>query len=345
LTEGTSYFFSREVIPMRNASRRPAFTLIELLVVIAIIAVLIGLLLPAIQKVREAANRAKCTNNLKQLGLALHQFHDDYNGFPKAGKLINTLSWHVYILPFIEQANLYNQFDLTTGTFDANNGVGSGTAPAPNTGKKNFWAQYPIATFLCPSSSATTMQQGGNNNVDTPELINGTISPYTTHYYGVLGPVGNNPATGQAYGFDNSGAAAGFGGFSTQGIFMRDTVSPNTNIGPEPGKRIADVTDGTANTLLLGEMSWVNIQTGTRYRSWVRGCDTTPVCAGARNVVNAINSPSIATYMDIAFGSMHVHGANFGMADGSVRFIDEGINLSTYLSIASCSGGETVGDF
>jgi prepilin-type N-terminal cleavage/methylation domain-containing protein/prepilin-type processing-associated H-X9-DG protein len=323
-------------LSMRFPSRRSAFTLIELLVVIAIIAILIGLLLPAIQKVREASARAKCQNNLKQLGLALHQFHDAYGGFPKAGKLTSQLSWHVFILPFIEQGNLYNQFDLSPGSFDGVNGTG------PN---KNIYAQNPIATFLCPSSSAPTMQLGGANNVDTPEMINGSIAPYTTHYYGVMGPVGTNPATGQAYNFDNSGASAGYGGFSKQGIFIRDTVSPNPNTGPDPGVRLTDVTDGSANTLLLGEMSWVNITTGTRYRSWVRGCDTTPVCAGARNVVNAINSPSIATYMDISFGSMHPNGANFAMADGSVRFIDENIALATYYTLASYNGGEATPDY
>ncbi len=309
-----------------SKGRERAFTLIELLVVIAIIAILIGLLLPAVQKVREAAARAQCQNNLKQLGLALHNFHDTYSAFPKAGKLSNQLSWHVYILPFIEQNNLYNQFSFAPGAFTGAN--------------KNVYALNRIAMFLCPSSPATTMQLGGANNVDTPELINGT-PPYTTHYYGVMGPVGTNPMTGQPYTFDSSGS---HGGFSKQGIFMRDTVSTSTSQGPDPGNRIADVTDGTSNTLMVGELSWVNNVTGTRYRSWVRGCDTAPVCSGARNVVNAINSPSIALFNDIAFGSMHPQGANFGMADGSIRYINEGISLTTYRSLASCNGGEVAND-
>src|SRR5881275_961349 len=94
---------------------RTAFTLIELLVVIAIIGILIGLLLPAVQKVREAANRMRCANNLKQLGLGLHNFHGAYGAFPKAGKLSNELSWHVFILPFMEQEALYRQFSFATG--------------------------------------------------------------------------------------------------------------------------------------------------------------------------------------------------------------------------------------
>ena len=330
----TNKQFMNQPMQQVRPGSRIAFTLIELLVVIAIIAILIGLLLPAVQKVREASNRAKCQNNLKQLGLALHNFHDAYGGFPKAGKLSSELSWHVFILPFIEQSNLYAQFDLTaTNAFDANNGTG------PN---KNVYAQNPVAAFLCPSSSATTMLHGPNDNVDTPEMINGTIYPYTTHYYGVMGPVGTNPATNQPYAYNNNGAA-GYGGFSEQGIFVVDTVNPNPNLGPDPGVRITDVTDGTSNTLAIGEMSWVS-PAGTRYRSWVRGCDTTPVCAGARNVVNAINNTQITLYMDMSFGSMHPNGANFAMADGSVRFIDQTIALPTYYSIASYNGGETQND-
>src|SRR5687767_5856032 len=94
--------------------RRPAFTLIELLVVIAIIAILIALLVPAVQKVREAAARLQCQNNLKQIGLGLHAFHDSYKGFPKAGEKASELSWHVFVLPYIDQTPLYTKFDLAT---------------------------------------------------------------------------------------------------------------------------------------------------------------------------------------------------------------------------------------
>lgn len=133
--------------------------------------------------------------------------------------------------------------------------------------------------------------------------------------------------------------------FARQGIFDRDDQVPNPNSGPEPGVRIPSIYDSASNTLLVGEIAWVNNITGTRYRSWVRGCDTAPVCAGSRNVVNSINSPSIALFNDIAFGSMHTGGANFCLGDGSVRFINANIHLGTYRSLASRNGGDIVGEY
>jgi prepilin-type N-terminal cleavage/methylation domain-containing protein/prepilin-type processing-associated H-X9-DG protein len=300
-----------------GAVRRPrAFTLIELLVVIAIIAILIGLLLPAVQKARQAAARSQCQNNLKQLGLGLHTYHDGYQRFPPGGARSSELSWHVLILPYIEQGNLYNQFNLGPGSFDGANGRGPG---------KNEFAFTRIALFLCPSSPAERMQLGGHNNVDTPEMIDG-VPPYTTHYYGVMGPKDTNPATGQPYGWVNDGQ---HGGFATQGVLGRDSQVS-----------LLDVSDGTSNTLAVGEISWTNADVGTRYRSWVRGCDTAPVCAGCRNVNSPINTPSIAVFSDIAFGSQHPGATNFLKADGSVRFVAETINLDVYKASASRDGGE-----
>lgn len=312
---------------MSHSLRRRAFTLIELLVVIAIIAILIGLLLPAVQKVREAAARAKCQNNLKQIGLALHGYHDAIGGLPKAGKLSNQLSWHVYILPYAEQAALYSQFSFAAGAYT-------------NAMKNNPFGLTRVPIYHCPASPLDKMATNAPHNVNTPDLVNGQ-SPYTTHYYGVMGPRGTNPATGLSY---TTIAPSVHGAFSSHGIFTRDTLSNNPNTGPEAGHRFTDITDGTANTLMVGEISWVNNVTGTRYRTWVRGCDTAPVCSGSRNVVNAINSPSIANFNDIAFGSQHPSGANFVMGDGAVRFIRDSINLNTYRAMASRNGGETANE-
>jgi prepilin-type N-terminal cleavage/methylation domain-containing protein/prepilin-type processing-associated H-X9-DG protein len=306
------------VSPSRNHASRPGFTLIELLVVVAIIAVLIGLLLPAVQKVRGAAARMSCSNHLKQIGVALHNYHGVNEFFPKAGDVKTELSWHVYLLPYIEQDNLFKQFSMATGPFNggANNG-----GPM-----KNELGLNRIATYLCPSSTIDKMALNAPNNVNTPEIVNGQV-PYTTHYYGILGPRGTNPATGQAY--VSTADSGGQSGFAQQGVFQRDTVV-----------RAGDITDGLANTLSVGEMSWDNQITGTRYRSWVRGCDTAPVCGGCKNITAGINTYSIALFGDMAMGSNHTGGANFLLADGSVRFISDTINMGTYRSAASRNGSE-----
>ncbi len=294
------------------AKRRMAFTLIELLVVIAIIAILISLLLPAVQKVREAADRLTCQNNLHQLILAVHAYNEERNQFPLAGSPDNQLSWHVYILPYIEQNALFLEFDLSSGSYTGAN--------------RNIHAiEHRIDAFMCPASPAEKMQKGSPHHENPPEIVGGQY-PYTTHYYGVMGPKGTNPNTGLDYRVDNSGP---HGGFALQGIFQKETRVT-----------MQGISDGSSNTYAIGEMSWMNEDTGTRYRSWVRGCDNAPVCSGCRNLVNAVNTPSIGTFSDMAFGSEHPGGTNFAMGDGSVRFVNETINLNVYRAQASRNGGE-----
>src|SRR5262245_61950804 len=142
---------------MRSASpvRRPGFTLIELLVVIAIIAILIGLLLPAVQKVREAASRMLCSNNLKQIGLAVHNYNEVNAKLPNSYTAPTGLSWHVYTLPFIEQDNLFKLFDTTTVN-------PSHTAANRN----NPHGLVKIATYQCPSSPLDRQAFGAPNNTN-----------------------------------------------------------------------------------------------------------------------------------------------------------------------------------
>jgi prepilin-type N-terminal cleavage/methylation domain-containing protein len=313
---------------------RRAFTLIELLVVIAIIAILIGLLLPAVQKVREAASRMRCQNNLKQLGLALHNYHGVRNGFPQAGERLNSLSWHVFILPYIEQDPLFKRFNRGPGMFNA---TAARTGPL-----KNELGLNRISTFLCTSSPVPKMRTDAPHNVNTPEIMNGEI-PFTTHYYGIFGPKGTNPVTNTAYGLDNSGSSAGHGGFSREGIFQRDQ---DATVDEEVVINVNKITDGTSNTLMVGEMSRLDEVVGTRFRSWVRGCDADnqPVCAGCKNIVNSINFPDISTFNDMSMSSHHVGGTNFLLGDGSVRFISQSIALTTYRAMASRAGGEALNE-
>ncbi|WP_439629936.1 DUF1559 domain-containing protein [Gemmata sp.] len=308
-------------MPSNSTRPRTAFTLIELLVVIAIIAILIGLLLPAVQKVREAAARAKCANNLKQLGIGLHSAHDATGGFFPAHNYDAQLSWHVDVLPYLEQGALHAQFSFAAGPYFAS-------------GKNDPHGLIKVPTYLCPSSRFERMPTAAPHSTYAPDRVptNTGEPPYTAHYYGVMGPKGTNPATGAAYLTD---AVGSHGGYARQGVFKATERT-----------RLTDIADGTSGTLMLMEISWGSDSVGTRYRSWVRGRTNTGErdVTGAKNVVNSINTPGVATFNDIAAGSPHPGGANFAFADGSVRFLRESIPLGTYRSMASRDGGEVVSE-
>ena len=200
-----------------SPSRRAAFTLIELLVVIAIIAVLIGLLLPAVQKVREAAARMSCSNNLKQIGLGLHNYHDTNNKFPKGSSPTEAdggafgASWKVYLLPYIEQANTYNQYQHTNN---------SGWMNLNNLAIVN---NLTIKTYRCPSSVLPALE--------TNTEVAGRTQMFTS-YSGISGSTLTSCSTG--YGGLGSGSGMLF---------------PNSAV------TMTAITDGTSNTIMVGEQS------------------------------------------------------------------------------------------
>jgi prepilin-type N-terminal cleavage/methylation domain-containing protein len=291
--------------------RRRAFTLIELLVVIAVIAILIALLMPAVQQAREAARRTQCRNHMKQIGIALHNYHDRSNRFPIGVTELNgQLSWHAYILPDLEQTSLYNQFDW------------SGTAIyiiSPN----GPLTLNRIAVYQCPSSNANRRAplsfdewpSGFEPNIPGPPRPS-----ETTHYYGIMGPLGTNlyastggvtspngprPGTGVLVNYPEGRTSAcpdpwntpnTHGGFGTTGILTHDKATP-----------LRDVTDGTSNTFLVGELSW---RKAICYRAWFRGvngCGT----GGSKNIKHPINVFSSApawNMNDTSFGSEHTGG-------------------------------------
>jgi prepilin-type N-terminal cleavage/methylation domain-containing protein/prepilin-type processing-associated H-X9-DG protein len=299
---------------------RSAFTLIELLVVIAIIAVLIGLLLPAVQKVREAAARMKCQNNLKQIGLGLHNYHDANNTFPPGGAgtpstIANNdgMGFHVYILPYVEQDALFRRFNLTA---------------VYNVAPNKTQASVLVPIYQCPSAVNLYTENAAENST--------TGEPgWTTHYHGNMGP--NDLATNR---YEVVGSTNG--GQAQQGVLGRDTKY-----------RLTDLMDGSSNTLLVGETSWTRGGTGdpsslpVGYRVWHRGCNTANAlaCGSCRNIANGLGTVfagggATAGYNNFSFGGIHPGGTNFLFCDGSIRSITNDIALGVLLATASRNGGE-----
>jgi prepilin-type N-terminal cleavage/methylation domain-containing protein/prepilin-type processing-associated H-X9-DG protein len=362
---------------MARTTRRLGFTLIELLVVIAIIGVLISLLLPAVQKVREAANRTQCLNNLKQIGLALHNYHDTFRRFPpsldsgiyppaiaqsigapRSGWTVYW-SWLAYILPFIEQDNLWNQaltWSQTGGGTNAAVGywwpwgsfwLGAAAIPA------NPGLGTPIKTYICPSEPRNlTIQyiaQGSGGTDVTPIAY--------TEYLGVIGIQGQ----------DANGTTWPVGDKS--GILVNSDFTVARKIG------IASVTDGLSNTLLVGERPpSVDGFWGWWFAGYgFDGSGVADVSLGARDTVYAANvqvtdtggGPSIpcsptkvgfqpGTINDICdqvhYWSWHPAGANWLFGDGSVRFISYSIDSNQpamtprtpFMQMCTRNGGEVV---
>jgi prepilin-type N-terminal cleavage/methylation domain-containing protein/prepilin-type processing-associated H-X9-DG protein len=292
--------------------RREGFTLIELLVVIAIIAILIGLLLPAVQKVREAAARMSCSNNLKQLAIAVHSYHDANNHFPSNGPqaTYNTgganWSWIAHILPNIEQGNLYTQANIATGTLG---GAGAFTAS-------------PIKSLLCPSDDAYNGQPR-TNEAD----LGGSWGQ--TNYKGVCGynwGWGNTQFTDPDPRFGNNGLDNG------DGIFYRTDGVPGT--GGHGPLTMVSISDGTSNTFLIGE----DRPSINQWCCWAYANAATGTCAIPLNYVDP-NWPGDwpNTY---SFRSKHTNGANFAFADGGVQFINNSIDPLLYRQLSTYSGGE-----
>ena len=317
---------------MTGSRKRKGFTLIELLVVIAIIAVLVGLLVPAVQKVREAANRMSCSNNLKQIGLAYHNYHDTNNKFPPGGRdgrpggqanqnccnwndinytALNNAgqqdnrdgyNWRYWILPFIEQDNLYKVVR-----------------------RADLYAT-PVKTYYCPTRRSPTVYNGSarcdyNGNAGT-SFANGT------------------PLDGSA---DNGSGVL-------NGVVVRSNVSPIT---------LSSITDGTSNTMLIAE-KWLHPtqqgRDGGDNEVWCNaGWDECVVRIGGgtynhptlgvlprapRADSDAPNPTPPATIWNQSFGSSHAGGLNCVACDGSVRFTSFTITPTTWAAYCSRNGGE-----
>ncbi|PQO46076.1 DUF1559 domain-containing protein [Blastopirellula marina] len=288
-------------------SKKQGFTLVELLVVIAIIGVLVALLLPAVQQAREAARRMTCSNNLKQIGLALHNYHDTFQMFPPASVQSNTLSWNVLILPFIEQGPLHDQFNFNSGSWNAGT-----NKEGPN---KLIHGLNRISGYLCPSGTIEEVVHGSSTLSDGRK-------GYVSHYYGNQGP-----RTGQILGQAPGNEYPSVGGTQLGAFLNRVSI------------QFRDITDGTSNTLQVGEITGL-LGTGDQKfdgSSWVRG----EADASAKYIRHGINTLG-STFAYMPFNSHHPGGAQFQLCDGSARFVPETIDMGIYRALSSRAYGEVV---
>ncbi len=312
-------------------ARRSGFTLIELLVVIAIIAILIALLLPAVQQAREAARRSQCRNNLKQLGLAIHNYHDNFNCFPIADVSggVNPISAHARLLPSMDQAPLYNLINFNVD----HNHVSNDPVRLAN-----------VPTFVCPS------------NVDAlPTTLGGRTTYYWNAGSGIVmydsGMTGQPQANGVIYhtrkirfndvtdGLSNTGAMAEkMTGDGSNAISSprTDTFRPGTypNTADEALQQ-CNATDVTNLTL----QGYSNVGA-----PWLQQYHST-------NQYNHVLPPNGRSCMyppgriATTANSQHTGGVHLLLGDGSVRFVSENIDTGTWRALGSIAGGEVIGDF
>jgi prepilin-type N-terminal cleavage/methylation domain-containing protein len=337
----------------RSYSRRSGFTLIELLVVIAIIAVLIGLLLPAVQKVREAANRSSCQNNLKQIGVALHNYHSSFGNFPAGGygthlNLDTGFSFFVHLLPYCEQDNIHKRLEFT--------GQGHGwVGPAGSLGNRNgqVISGVKLPYLICPSSSIDPQFR---TFVQTISLLN-------PQYVGISGAANGN-------GFTN--APERQKGCCSQSGTATGVISSGGLLTPLRPRTVTDCTDGTSNTIIVGECSgWGADLVGTPlaingFLGWQAGSlsnvevEAWPTTAGLyHRVLNlttiqyppnsnrSIANPGVNNNMgsNNPLLSDHPGGVQVLRADGAVSFMSQNIDLLTLRLLATRDDGRVPGDW
>jgi len=335
---------------MIRSLRQRAFTLIELLVVIAIIAILIGLLLPAVQKVRDAANRTQCVNNLKQMGLALANFDGVYkrlpaalihsgrattHGLPYQGPEVNyTGQYLVYnhsgfvaLLPYIEQKPLFDQYNYNyIASSSSPGGIPLGANPSPN--PNNAVAATSVKIYTCPADvdPGPVETRNPGNSTDYYEMVSARRSNYLFN-------------TGAYTDYDND--------------WTSTSQSARGPFGNNGATSISRVSDGTSNTIAIGE-SLQKQHNGSTVFGPYWGVGTHTAVHGRGYYSNfapnypygscATNANKLCTYA-WGFSSAHTNVTNFVMLDGSVRGINDGMDANTWRALTTADGGEVVPNF
>ena len=332
---------------MRTTKRlKHGFTLIELLVVIAIIAILIALLLPAVQQAREAARRTQCKNNLKQLALAVHNYHDVANSFPFGYYLVppftNFRNAFTMLLPYIEQSNIYNQLDSNVPMMAGPTGYNA-AAQAQNVAL----AATIIPAFVCASSAS----------LPTDDYL------YPANGFGPgVPPVNCTWKGGRSDYSGTTGIRAAFGDFAygvgQQGGDRNGVFRAAGSGGSRSSMR--DNTDGTSNTFLFGERTggvklYYKTKTAalpailgqTNGGSWSDPLDFENWLQGSLYDGTANGGPCAmcTNIRGNGYHSFHTGGCQFAMADGAVRFVSENIAQITFASLVTMGKGEVVGEF
>ena len=324
-----------------GSSARRAFTLVELLVVIAIIGILVALLLPAVQSAREAARRMQCGNNLKQLGLALHNYHLSFNRFPLGASHPTDTNWGtinndhhgsfiVGLLPFFEQQVMYDACDFKTDT--AYNSALPG-------GQKlhEIW----LSVLLCPSDEKKFLD-GNPLYHNQPNSTKG--QKWAISNYGAS--MGNQAFGACPFGGNQFGNGPSFHGHDLTGAQISGVFSHIAW-----GAAIEDIRDGTSNTIAIGEIrpkcSW-HARDGWMHINSLWFATTCPInyknCENEPGY-NASCSASNAWSCDMGFKSQHTGGAQFVFGDGSVHFLSETIDYVTYQKLGDRRDGQTIGAY
>jgi prepilin-type N-terminal cleavage/methylation domain-containing protein len=336
---------------MFQRKQNRGFTLIELLVVISIIAILMALLLPAVQQVREAARRTQCRNNLKHIGIALHNYHESFSLFPPGyvdrngnpnmtpdNDLGPGWGWASFLLPQMDQSTVYNQINFNVGV-----GIGVNAQVS----------QLALPAFQCPSDGLQRSFPVYDSTFSTP-VTTLAHSNYVgcNGWFECFNGAGGNPQLGAG-----DDGLAGTSGQAAVGIFYR-----NSNVSA------ANVTDGLSNTVAVGERSsnhapatWTGAVAGGRCPAWMAVLPPSPYSPppspaydnadfGEALVLahcNATHLPNadFPVYDPDTYYSFHVGGCHFLMGDGSVRFISSYVDGRTYQALGTIAGGEVNGDY